>query len=184
MQPIPLSDATHIVVPKEDHEELQDELGKLTHYLDQFRKLESEKEQEWREKQKEWREKEKEWREKEKEWREVKEVRERHEGDLMNCCKRISSQTSINVNPVIQRGVVANQQTEANSTASLGRAQQPPQQERSRTLDAEGSDFQQFISVFEQVGVSLLHSYVLILSVTFIFRKAMTITERTTNNLN
>ena len=179
MQPIPLSDATHIMVQKEDHEKLQDELGKLTHDLDQFRKLESEKEQEWREK-------EKEWREKEKEWREAKEARERHEGDLMNCCKRISSQTSVNMSPVIQRGVVANQQIEANSTTSLGRAQQLPQQERSRTLDAEGSDFQQFFSVFEQVGVSLLHSYVLILSVTFInfFRKAMTITERTTNNLD
>ena len=145
MQPIPLSDATHIVVPKEDHEKFQDKLGKLTHNLYQSRKLESEKE---------------------KEWREAKEARERHESDLMNC---ISSQNSMNMNPVIQRDVVANQQIEANSTASLGRAQQLPQQERSRTLDAEGSDFQQFFSVFEQVGVSLLHSYVLVLSVTFIF---------------
>ena len=123
------------MVPKEDHEKFQAELGKLTHDLDQSRKLEFEKE---------------------KEWREAKEARERRESDLMNCCKRISSQNSMNMNPVIQRGVVANQQIEANSTASLGRAQQPPQQERSRTLDAEGSDFQQFFSVFEQVGVSLL----------------------------
>ena len=135
MQPIPLSDATHIVVPKEDHEKFQDQLGKLTHDLDQSIKLEYEKE---------------------KEWREAKEARERRQSDLMNC---ISSQNSMNMNPVIQRGVMANQQIEANSTASLGRAQQLPQQERSRTLDAEGSDFQQFFSVFEQVGVSLLRRY-------------------------
>jgi transcription elongation GreA/GreB family factor len=139
MQPTPLIDATHIVVPKEDHEKLQDELEKLTH---EVRKLESEKE---------------------KERREVKEARERCESDLMNCCRRVNSQSLMNVDPVIQRGVVANQQVEANSTASLGRAEQLPQQERSRTLDAEGSDFQQFFSVFEQVGVLLLHS-VLILS--------------------
>ena len=139
MQPVPLNDATHIVVSKEDHEKLHDELGKLTHDLDQSRKLEIEKE---------------------KEWREAKEARERRESDLMNCCKRISSQSSMNVDPVIQRSVAANQQVEANSTASLGRAQQLPQQERSRTLDAERSDYQQFFGMFEQVGALFLRSLV------------------------
>ena len=141
LQPVPLTDATHIVVPKEDHEKLQDELGKLTHEVDQSRKLEFEKE---------------------KEWREAKEARERHESDLMNCCRRISSQSPKNVDAVIQRSVAANQQVQANSTASLGRAEQLPQQERSRTLDAERSDFQQFLSVFEQVCALLLHSVLII----------------------
>ena len=139
MQPVEYNDATHMVVPKKDHEKcrlLQDKLGKLALEVTQKKKLELEKE---------------------KKWKEAKEERERREDDWINCyekLQRMTSHSSKNVDPVIQRSVVSNQQGGASSTASLGRAEQLPQQEleRSRTLDAEGSDFQQFRDVFEQVG--------------------------------
>ena len=69
--------------------------------------------------------------------------------------RTLHSQASRNADPVIlQRNGVPNQQNGgANSTASLGRANQllPPPQERCSTLDAKGPDFQPFQDDYDQV---------------------------------
>ena len=74
-----------------------------------------------------------------------------------NCeqLQKLQSQSSQNAEPVVpQRHVLSNQQSVgANSTASLGRAnqQEPPLHERSSTLDAQGSNLQHFVEECEQV---------------------------------
>lgn len=161
VQPVELNDATHLVLSKvnaDKVESIQDKFELLTRKVTRDRK---------------------ELKMRMKKAQESQEEVEKDVDALMTCCenfKRVQSQISKSADAVItQRDVIPNYHNGgANSTASLGRAnqQETPLCEKSSTLDADGSNLQQFMDVYEQVELLYLckfeHACMLFLSIDYL----------------